>query len=151
MSEEQSKAVIIFVEDEEMDVRHFKRMMKKHAFEAPIETFRDADSAWNYIASRSGARDGARIGVPNGEGVVLVTDINMPGTTGHELIEMLRDDPYTAGMVIFVYSTSDLPGDIQRAYKNGVAGYIVKDSTGRALSEGVQMLRHYCNAVTLPS
>ena len=135
------QAVIALVEDEEMDIRHFRRLAKKHGLTNPLEIFEDAETALSFLRRLKEQADRPP--------VLVITDINMPGMTGHELIEAMRADPDLASHVIFVVSTSDLRSDIERAYTNQVAGYIVKDSGGAALAESVQMLRHYCGSVTL--
>lgn len=134
---------IVFVEDEEMDVRHFQRLARKHGLSAPVRVFRRADDALSFLdqsVSKSGDRRH-----------VIVTDLNMPGTSGHELVETIRADPRMAESVVFVISTSDLATDMQRAYGNNVAGFIVKDPQGQSVSECVQMLKHFCNSVVLPT
>lgn len=134
------RPLIALVEDEAMDVRHFKRLAKKHALPNDIEVFENADTALAFLRETKSA--------PISRPILLLTDINMPGMTGHELIEEIRHDPNLQDTVVFVVSTSDLETDIRRAYSNCVAGYIVKDAAGVALDESVLMLRHYCDAVT---
>lgn len=80
---------------------------------------------------------------------VVLTDLNMPGMTGHELIEDIRRERTIGKSLIFVISTSDLETDMKRAYDNGVAGYVIKDAAGAAFEETVRMLRHYCAAVAV--
>lgn len=133
--------LIALVEDEAMDVRHFRRLAKKHDLSNPIEVFENGDAALEFLRKSKTGK--------NCQPILLLTDINMPGMTGHELIEEIRHDPTLQHMVVFVVSTSDLETDIVRAYSNRVAGYIVKDAAGVALDESVRMLRHYCESVTL--
>ena len=134
--------IIALVEDEEMDVRHFKRLARKHGLNNPILVFENGDQAFAYLQECKADRDHPP--------VLLLTDLNMPGITGQELIEAVRKDKILANLVVFVVSTSDLQSDINRAYANKVAGYIVKDSAGTSLAESIQMLRHYCSSVRLP-
>ena len=138
--ESRQSTIIALVEDERMDVRHFKRLVKKHELSNPLEVFENAETALAFLRSAK---------YTSAAPVLVVTDINMPGMSGHEFIEEIRQDPDLASTVVFVVSTSDLESDIQRAYDSRIAGYIVKDATGAALDESVRMLRHYCGAVTL--
>jgi CheY-like chemotaxis protein len=130
---------ILLVEDEEADVVHFQRLCKKHNLSAELVVARDGDSALERLR-----RDGL-----SGGRWLIVTDINMPGLTGHELIEEIRNDEDLSSNVVFVISSSDLPDDIEQAYARHVAGYIVKDPQGEQLNAGVAMLNQYVQAVTL--
>jgi CheY-like chemotaxis protein len=130
---------ILLVEDEEADVVHFQRLCKKHQMNTELVVARDGDEALARLR---------REGLSGGRWLI-VTDINMPGLTGHELIEEIRNDEDLSSNVIFVVSSSDLPDDIEKAYARHVAGYIVKDPQGEQLNSGIAMLNQYVQAVTL--
>lgn len=132
-------AKILLVEDEEADVVHFQRVCRKQNLSAEIVVARSGDSALELMRADQG-----------GSGrFVIVTDLNMPGLTGHEFIEEVRGDERLASNVIFVLSTSDLADDIDKAYQSHVAGYIVKDPLGERIEAGVAMLQSYLNTVSL--
>jgi CheY-like chemotaxis protein len=130
---------ILLVEDEEADVVHFQRLCKKHQFAAEVVVTRNGDAALERLR---------REGLSGGRWLI-VTDINMPGLTGHELIEEIRNDEDLSSSVIFVISSSDLPDDIEQAYAQHVAGYIVKDPQGEQLDCGVALLNKYVQSVRL--
>jgi CheY-like chemotaxis protein len=130
---------ILLVEDEEADIVHFQRLCKRHHLTAELVIARTGDAALQRL--RHEGLSGGRW--------LIVTDINMPGLTGHELIEEIRNDDDLTSNVIFVVSSSDLPDDIEQAYARHVAGYIVKDPNGEQLSAGIAMLNQYVQAVTM--
>jgi CheY-like chemotaxis protein len=132
-------AHILLVEDEEADVFHFQRLCRKEGLVAAITVARSGDDALAVLRSQMLALGRC----------LIVTDLNMPGLTGHEFIEAVRGDEELASCVIFVVSTSDLPDDIERAYGMNVAGYIVKDPHGERLEAGIAMLNRYLQAVAL--
>lgn len=130
---------ILLVEDEQADVEHFLRLCRKHQVTAEIAVARDGDSALELLKNADEPRR-----------IIVVTDLNLPGMSGHELIDEIRREQRVAKNIIFVFSTSDLPEDIEQAYASHVAGYIVKDVNGSHLEAGVSMLRQYLSAVVLP-
>ena len=130
---------ILLVEDEEADVVHFQRICRKQGLQAQIVVARNADAALETL----------RKSADEPERYIVVTDLNMPGLTGHELIQEIRGDARLSDNVIFVLSTSDLSDDIKQAYSQHVAGYIIKDPRGERLEASIRMLAHYLDAVTL--
>lgn len=131
---------ILLVEDEEADVVHFRRLCKRHDVPGDITVLRDGDSALEHLVRISSPR-------PGSVRPIVVTDLNMPGMTGHELIGEIRANPRTRDTIVFVVSTSDLARDVSQAYAAHVAGYIVKDPHGERLEAGVVALGHYLRAM----
>lgn len=131
---------ILLVEDEEADVVHFQRVCRKQGLNAEIVVARSGDAALDLMRAEPGSTPGR---------FLIVTDLNMPGLTGHEFIEEVRNDDRLASNVIFVLSTSDLADDIDKAYERHVAGYIVKDPMGERIESGVAMLQRYLATVSL--
>ena len=67
---------------------------------------------------------------------VLVTDIEMPGLTGIEASEALRQsgrDPR-----VLIVTTFARPGYLQRALQAGVLGYVLKDAPSEELADAVR-------------
>jgi two-component system response regulator DesR len=67
---------------------------------------------------------------------VVVTDIEMPGTTGLELAAALRDlDPRPRVIIVTTFAR---PGYLRRALEAGVSGYLLKDAPAEELAEAVR-------------
>ncbi|MEL6317530.1 MAG: response regulator [Pseudomonadota bacterium] len=135
--------IVLFVDDDETDLLLVGRIAKKLGFDNRIRTVDDPDDALALLS-----RLPSRFGTPP---AVLVTDINMPSMSGHELIDKIRSADQLCNLPIFVLSTSDLQSDFERAYRSKVAGYIVKDTSGQRMSECVAMIMHYSRAVEFPA
>jgi two-component system response regulator DesR len=67
---------------------------------------------------------------------VVLTDIEMPGTTGLELAEQLRQRRHPARVVIL--TTFARGGYLRRALAAGAAGYLLKDAPSSELAEAVR-------------
>ena len=67
---------------------------------------------------------------------VLVTDIEMPGLTGIEASEALRQAGSSTRVLIV--TTFARPGYLQRALQAGVLGYVLKDAPSEELADAVR-------------
>ena len=64
----------------------------------------------------------ARVHQPN----VILMDINLPGMSGLEAMQLLRSDPLTAHIPILAVSANAAPGDIERGLEAGFFDYVTK-------------------------
>jgi two-component system response regulator DesR len=67
---------------------------------------------------------------------VLVTDIEMPGLTGIEASEALRQSG--SDTRVLIVTTFARPGYLQRALQTGVLGYVLKDAPSEELADAVR-------------
>lgn len=132
---------ILLVEDDEVDVISFQRLARKCGLEVPITIVRDGSEALALLTeeARKGARD-----------YIVLTDLNMPLLSGHELIEAIRRDKALRRSIIFVVTSSDLTSDKARAYDSNVAGYIVKDTRNEGVTAMIEMLERFCRTIVPP-
>lgn len=62
---------------------------------------------------------------------LMLLDLNMPGLSGHEVLKVLRKGSSPDLVPIIVFSSSNHPGDVDRAYEAGANAYLRKpDSLG---------------------
>ncbi|MGB5753624.1 MAG: response regulator, partial [Thermoanaerobaculia bacterium] len=76
---------------------------------------------------------------------VVLTDIEMPGMTGLELLQALKEEKF-AGRVIIV-TTFGRSGYLRRALAGGAAGYLLKDAPADELAEAVRRVHQGLRAV----
>jgi signal transduction histidine kinase/CheY-like chemotaxis protein len=57
---------------------------------------------------------------------VILMDINLPGMSGIEALEVLRADSSTSGIPVIALSANAVPRDIERALAAGFSNYITK-------------------------
>ena len=57
---------------------------------------------------------------------VILMDINLPGISGLEAMQILRADPATASIPIIALSANAVPSDIERSLEAGFFGYLTK-------------------------
>ena len=71
----------------------------------------------------------------NGNFDFLVTDWNMPGMTGIDLLKAVRADPKLASLPVLMVTAEQKREQIIEAAQAGVNGYIVKPFTAATLKE----------------
>jgi len=70
----------------------------------------------------------------------LVTDWNMPGMTGIELLKAVRADERLSSMPVLMVTAEAKRDQIVEAAQAGVNGYVVKPFTAAALKEKIEKI-----------
>lgn len=76
----------------------------------------------------------------NGDFEFLVTDWNMPGMTGIELLKKVREDDKLKNMPVLMVTAEAKKEQIVEAAQAGVNGYIVKPFNAATLNEKIQKI-----------
>lgn len=134
---------VLLVDDDDIDVMAVKRAFRKHKIANPVTVAKDGIEA---LARLRGA-DGHD---PLPRPFVILLDINMPRMNGLQFLDELRKDEQIQDAVVFILTTSAHDEDRSAAYKQHVAGYIVKTDVGGGFLDLVDMLDSYWRVVELP-
>ena len=70
----------------------------------------------------------------------LITDWNMPGMTGIDLLKAVRADEKLAGLPVLMVTAEAKKDQIVEAAQAGVNGYIVKPFTAQTLKEKIEKI-----------
>ncbi len=70
----------------------------------------------------------------------LVTDWNMPGMTGIELLKAVRADPNLVKLPVLMVTAESKREQIVEAAEAGVNGYVVKPFTAATLEEKIKKI-----------
>ncbi len=57
---------------------------------------------------------------------LLILDVMMPGMSGFDVLQSLRDDPDTAGMAVMMLTSKNREEDLKRGFDLGVKEYMGK-------------------------
>ena len=68
---------------------------------------------------------------------LILLDINMPGSSGFEVLESLRKDPGTLGIPVIALSSNAHPRDIEKGLEAGFFRYITKPYKIEALFSAI--------------
>ena len=113
---------ILYVEDEEADVVLLRHVFEKAGIPNPLRTVKDGKLAKDYLAGIVPFNDRNRHPLP---GLVLL-DLNLPYWSGFEVLEWIRQQPQFRRLPVVIFSSSNRPDDIARAYDAGANGFLVK-------------------------
>lgn len=72
---------------------------------------------------------------------VILLDLNMPGLSGLEVLEQLKQSTRYQNIPVIVLTTSDAPTDREQAYRLGASGFITKPTTQQGLSAIAEQIR----------
>jgi two-component system, chemotaxis family, chemotaxis protein CheY len=76
----------------------------------------------------------------NGNFDFLITDWNMPGMPGLELLKHVRSDPRLAKMPVLMLTAEAKREQIVEAAQAGVSGYVIKPFTAATLKEKIDKI-----------
>ena len=135
------KAVsLLIVDDDDIDATALKRALYKLKLLNPLYRAKDGVEALELL--RAG-----EIPAP----YIILLDINMPRMNGIEFLEVLRADPDLTHSVVFIITTSKSDEDILAAYREHVAGYLLKQRMDSDFLQVVSLLDHYWRVIELPT
>lgn len=134
---------ILLVDDDDIDATAVMRMLKKQENPPKLIRVINGLEALKVLQAKSNS---PHIDPP----YLILLDINMPKMSGLELLEEIRKDSRLHDSVIFILTTSAADKDRVSAYRNQVAGYIIKSKAGPEYCHLSAMLNHYRKTVTLP-
>ena len=130
---------ILYVEDEEADVMLLQHVLKKEGIKNPLLTVKDGKLAKDYLAGEPPFDDRSRHPMP---GLVLL-DLNLPYWSGFEVLAWIRQQSQHRRLPVLIFSSSNRPDDISRAYDAGANGYVVKPNALSDLRSLVLAVRDF--------
>lgn len=104
-----------------------------------LDTVKDGEEAINYLMGRSAYSDRQAHPFPS----LLLLDLKMPRLSGFDVLEFVRRQPGLKQLPIIVFSSSDDPKDIRRAYDAGANSYLCKPHSNDDLAALLKALEEY--------
>src|ERR1043165_7447002 len=74
---------------------------------------------------------------------MLLLDLKMPRVNGFEVIDWIRRQPGLRRLLVVVFTSSELPEDINHAYELGANSYLVKPTEFSELEKLARTLENY--------
>ena len=124
----------ILVIDDDPDDRDALRTVLEKAGVEPILTLSSAQEVFTYLRGVERSED-----LPD----LIITDLNMPGINGYELLQKLRTINRYQHIPVVVCSTSTFSADVSRCLAAGAKQYISKPDTFEGFDYITHQVKHY--------
>ena len=132
---------LLVVEDSAEDFTALRRVFQRTHLRHPVERCTDGDEALAYLRAATNPRP-----------VLVLLDLNTPGTDGRTVLELIKRDPALRAIPVVVFSTSTNPRDIDECYQLGANSYLVKPLEYPLLEARIGLLiRYWLETTALPS
>ena len=128
---------LLIAEDDDNDFLLFSRALEKDQFEAEIQRACDGVEAIEYLSGEHHYSDRLAHPLPD----LLVLDLKMPRKGGFDVLIWLREHPELQSLRAVVFSSSDEPADIERAYALGAKFYLTKPTSFSSYPDVVRTLK----------
>ena len=121
---------VLLVEDNPGDVRLVRVALSDGEVDVPLSVVGDGTEALDHLHRRGEYADAPR---PD----LVLLDLNLPRTTGTEVLEAMQDDPDLARIPVIVLTSSTDPDDVATAYELSANAYLTKPVDPDAFVEAV--------------
>ncbi len=142
----QKLPAVLLVEDSPDDVDFARRALAKSGLVLRLVVAERGEDALALLRAPGGDSAGAAW-----RPALVLLDLNIPGTSGREVLERVKSDPQLCSIPVVVLSTSAHRSDIEHCYRFGANSYHVKpDDFGRYQNLLRQIVEYWLEAVVPP-
>lgn len=131
--------VILYADDEPDDVFFMRRAFEQAGVDQPLQIVHDGEEAIAYLSGQGGYAERSRYPLP----ALVLLDLNMPRSSGFDVLNWIRTTPAFADLPVLVMSSSRQESDIKCASLLGASGYLVKPGKPDELVDIVTALKDH--------
>jgi CheY-like chemotaxis protein len=113
------------------------------AQEALHQAWRNRGKAGSVVVLPTGADAIAHLNNTNQLPTLILADIQTPRLNGLELLALLKSDRRTKMIPVVMLTNSNSKADVREAFRQGCAGYWLKELDYEQLIKDVEMLQAY--------
>jgi CheY-like chemotaxis protein len=133
------RATILIVEDDSGDAFFLEKAFERILANCAVHRVSDGVEAKDYLQGTGKFSDRRAFPLPS----VILLDLRMPKMDGFEFLAWLRNDPNLRIIPAVVYSSSDNPADVRRAYEMGANSFLHKRLSMNAVQDTMRSFARY--------
>ncbi len=137
---------LLLADDDDEDALLLQRALKKMPYQIPNRRVRDGEELIAYLRGEGQYANREEFPFPN----TLLIDLKMPRKGGFEVLEWLKAHPKCCVIPTIIWSSSQLPADVQRAYEMGANAYLVKPGSFDELRDMLEKMLAFWALCTKP-
>jgi CheY-like chemotaxis protein len=130
---------ILVADDDAQDTMLVQMAVERASLNLRLGSVKDGEEAINYLMGRERYADRDAHPFPS----MMLLDLKMPRLSGFDVLDFVRGQPGLRQLPIVIFSSSDDPKDIRRAYDAGANSYLCKPHSHDDLSALLKALEDY--------
>ncbi len=138
-------ANILLVEDDLGHARLIAKNLARAGLLATPVILHDGQEALDYLFKEN-PYAGALHPIPS----FILLDLNLPGLDGQQVLQRLKTDRRTRHLMVVVFTSTDDPDEIAKAYELGCNACLTKPVDYEQFVEALRRLGMFLSIVTLP-
>jgi len=133
------RATILIVEDDPADAYFLEKAFERILANCAVHRVCDGEEAKTYLQGEGKFADRKAYPLPS----VILLDLRMPRMNGFEFLQWLRAQPELRIIPTVIYSSSENPADIKRAYELGANSFLHKRLSMNAAQDTMRSFARY--------
>jgi CheY-like chemotaxis protein len=127
---------VLLVEDDPGDAGLVRIAMRRSHHPCRLHHVKDGGEALAFLRRCDGHHHAPR---PD----LILLDLNLPGRSGHEILEEIRADSLLREIPVVILSTSGAERDIKKAYSLGASSYVSKPMDVDAFTAAIHSIEDF--------
>ncbi|HZG27105.1 Response regulator receiver domain-containing protein [Ensifer adhaerens] len=139
------EVTIVMIEDDEGHARLIEKNVRRAGVHNEIVPFTNGTSALEYILGKdmSGTVSADRY-------LLILLDLNLPDMSGTEILQHIKENPFTKRLPVVILTTTDDVREIQRCYDLGANVYITKPVDYDGFANAIRQLGLFFSVIEVP-
>jgi CheY-like chemotaxis protein len=139
------EVTIVMIEDDEGHARLIEKNVRRAGVHNEIVPFTDGTSALEFILGKdmSGTVSADRY-------LLILLDLNLPDMSGTEILQHIKENPFTKRLPVVILTTTDDAREIQRCYDLGANVYITKPVDYEGFANAIRQLGLFFSVIEVP-
>jgi CheY-like chemotaxis protein len=139
------EVTIVMIEDDEGHARLIEKNVRRAGVHNEIVPFTNGTSALEFILGKdmSGTVSADRY-------LLILLDLNLPDMSGTEILQHIKENPFTKRLPVVILTTTDDAREIQRCYDLGANVYITKPVDYEGFANAIRQLGLFFSVIEVP-